>query len=348
MKIDRMELLASLRLVRPGVDKDSTNIQGMDCYIFKDGRVYASDDAIALSTDTKLTGDFAVPALEFYTILSKFKTEEVEFTESDSDLFMVCGRAKASIAFRKDDVSRRIKAIAPRENDWIPIEPGFAHQIGLCEIKNMGAQISEKFGGVFVLDKTAIATDNHSIVRTELKNSMERMWLSARSVGLLKNMETTRYCCGGAWVHFESEKLRISCRRQTDDAYPFVFLNKTMDSLENGEVSGEMPADLYELVDKASVFAKNKENMSTIGMEFQEGKIVIRSGTHSGAYEEDMEIKIAGLTETIPVIVNANRMKQVLSKHESVPFTIGNIPGGEKMLVFAKEGYTEALGFYKE
>lgn len=348
MKIDRKELLVLLRVVKPGIDKNAVNISGMDCFIFLDGRIHAHDDAVSISVKSPLEGHFAVSALEFYTILSRFKGDDLEIIEIENGLSLKCGRAKASVTFRKDDVSSRIKAITPEEAQWKIIStPNLDEILKLTLVKGGMQSIMDKIGGICIQDDWVVSSDNSSVARYKIGEMLDKMWLSPRAVGIISNIEgISQYCIINSWVHFRAGDVEVSCRKLVDDRYPFLQYKGIISSVEKTMTSGTFTKEFVDVIDRASIFAKDKEGDSVLCLTFGENSIIVTSDSGAGSFEEMVEGVILCETPT-KICLSTRRLKNALSKWDSVDFNVG-VMNKNPVLILTKDGYTEIIMLYKE
>jgi hypothetical protein len=347
MTIKRKELLSILGKIKPGIDDNSTNIQGMDCFIFMDGRVHAHDDAVSISAPTELEGHFAVSAGEFYQILSKFSKNDVEVALEENDLLLKCGRAKATVLYRKEDLTKRIKEIMPKEDDWMKLPLNFHQKLKLLTLKNVSPDIQAKIGGVFVKEDAMIASDNFSIIRYKHTSSLYRMWLSPRAVSLVAKEDMTHYCSTGAWLHFKHDGIRISCRRLIDEKYPYESYRAILSGIKPLGIKGTFTKDIENVIDRASVFAKDKDGDYVIALTFTEGMCTISSGSGSGSFEEALEMKVEAM-KGARIVLSAQRLKQAIGKWDEIGFYLGQTVEENPMLVLHSGDYMEVLCLVKE
>lgn len=348
MKYNRQEILDSLRKVRPGIDKNSANIMGMDCFIFMDRRVYSHDDAISLSTPTPIAGSFAVSASEFYNILSKFKAESVNIEETDKGLDLTCGKAKASVLYRKDDVSRRIKEITPKETDWVSTTFDISDVLNSVYVKNGSKAVSDKIGGICINEDVALSTDNSSVARYKLPDLFtEKIWLSPRAVTVLQSFkEIKHYFVKDGWLHFKSKEALIACRRLIDERYPFVQYKEMVSASKKDGISGTFTKEFLETIDRAAIFAKETDGDFVLDLTFNEKSIIVSSESLAGSFEEEVEM-VTFCEAPQKIRLSARRFKQALDKWDEIEFYLGKV-GEHPVLVLTKDNYTEVLMLYKE
>jgi DNA polymerase III sliding clamp (beta) subunit (PCNA family) len=348
MKVDRKELTGLLRIIKPGIDKNAVNINGMDCFIFMDGRIHAHDDAVSLSVQSPLSGNFAVSALEFYSILSRFKNDTVEVEEIENGLSLKCGKAKASILFRKDDVSARIKTISPDPSNWKELcTRNFNEILAMTYVHCSAMSTADKIGGVLIQDDILISSDNSSIARYKIGEILDRMWLGVKAINIIKGIEKlTHYCIIGSWVHFKSDTVQVSCRKLVDERYPFNQYKGVLAAVQKSMVGGTFTQEFVETIGRASIFAKDKDGDLVLHLTFGENSIIVTSDSGSGSFEEEVEAVVL-CEEPTTICLSATRLKYALSKWESIDFNVGHI-GDNPVLILNKDGYTEVIMLHKE
>jgi DNA polymerase III sliding clamp (beta) subunit (PCNA family) len=347
MQINRTDFISILKKIQPGIDDNSTNINGMDCFIFMDGRIHSHDDAVSISAKTEIEEHFAVSATEFYAILSKFTKEFVEMAIGENSLSLKSGKAKAVILFRKDDVSKRIHDIAPKDDAWIKLPTQFSAMLKALTLKNVPADIQAKIGGVFINGDVMVSSDNFSIIRYRHTSAINRMWLSPRAVALVAKEEVTHYCMQGAWIHFKNDNIRLSCRRLIDEKYPYEQYKAILNSVKPRGISGIFTKDIISVLERATVFAKDKDGDLVVALTFDGKLCTVTSGGGVGSFEE--ETNVTSSTDIpIRICLSVTRLKQVLAKWEEIAFYLGETSGDNPLLVFTKDSYMEILCLDKE
>jgi len=348
MKVNRKTLLDALRKVRPGVDDNSTNISGMDCFIFMDGRVYAHDDAVSISTPTEVEGNFAISAVEFYNIIYRFNGEILELNFEADRVALKCGRAKAEVLFRMDDVSKRIRQIAPPESAWKVLPEDFHTAMKLLTIKNIAADLSMKIGGIYFAGTYGFASDNASVCRYVFSHGMDKMWIPPKASKLIASMaDLKEYCIVDSWLHFKSDTISISCRRLIDDRYPALSFDELVSKAVKGKISGTFTKEFLEVIDRAIVFGKDKENDLVMGLTFDGKTVTVTSGGGSGSFSEEVETNLI-CEDPGTIYIGAMRLKQAIARWpDGVEFFVG-IQGANPLLVLQKDTFSEVIGLYKE
>jgi hypothetical protein len=347
MTIQRKELLAILRKIKPGIDDNSTNIQGMDCFIFMDGRVHAHDDAVSISAPFDFPGHIAVSAIEFYEILFKFSKDDVEVVIGENELQLKCGRAKATVLYRKEDLTKRIKEIMPKEDNWLKLPLNFYQKLKLLTLKNVSPDIQAKIGGVFVKEDVMVASDNSSIIRFKHTTSLYRMWLSPRAVTLVAKEDVKQYCSTGAWLHFRNDSIQLSCRRLIDEKYPYESYRAILSGIKPTGIKGTFTKKIVDILDRAAVFAKDKDGDYVVNLTFAEGMCTITSGSGSGSFEESLEMKVEASQE-VKIVLSALRLKQALGKWEEIEFYLGQTVEDNPLLILHSGDYMEVICLVKE
>ena len=91
MTIDRKQLLESLKFAMPGIETGTVTLQGADTFIFYNGKIYTYNDSVSVCVPISQIGlieeniEGAVKAEEFFKVISKFPSDEINFVVTQND-----------------------------------------------------------------------------------------------------------------------------------------------------------------------------------------------------------------------------------------------------------------------
>ncbi len=100
--MNREDILEALEIVKPGL-ASKEHIEQSTCFAFKDGKVLTFNDEISVSHPVEgLNGlEGAIKADEFYQVLCKMKTNDVEIEANGSEFRLKAGKAKAGLTLQE-------------------------------------------------------------------------------------------------------------------------------------------------------------------------------------------------------------------------------------------------------
>ena len=101
---DLIEWLSSvLTVAMPGIETGNSTLSGADAFIFHSGRIYSYNDLISVAVPIEQAGlveesiEGAVHADEFFKVISKFPSDEIEFEVAEKKWVLKNGKAKAEL-----------------------------------------------------------------------------------------------------------------------------------------------------------------------------------------------------------------------------------------------------------
>jgi hypothetical protein len=170
MKVNRLDLLASLDAVRPAVGINAL-VPKYQTFNFCKGRVQATNGAMWINAplpegwDTDMT----VVAEPFYRLISSMSQEQVTFELQDTGLVVSAGRVKGEFV-----VGDAVDPPLPAVNNILSQEQlgDLLQGLDFCQY---GASRDETMGtmcGVKVKDDSVWATDRYRILHRQLKSSI--------------------------------------------------------------------------------------------------------------------------------------------------------------------------------
>ena len=158
MTIQKKELVRKLGLCMSGIEKGNPILQGADSFIFYKDRIYAYNDLISVSVPIENTEmlnenlEGAVKAEEFFKIINKMPSEEIQFEVSDNKSWILkSGKARAELALVEFDYEKRLNEIQISDN-WIGLDDNFVTGLNVCRMAKNTTHLS----GTFIKDKFII------------------------------------------------------------------------------------------------------------------------------------------------------------------------------------------------
>jgi hypothetical protein len=348
VKIQREELLRKLYTCRPGIEKNLVSLEGMDCFIFKKGRLHTYNGYVSISVPIDYPFECVVSAAEFYKVLSSFKGKEIEIEAVDTTLVITCGKAKATIRCMAESIYKQILTITPTEPEWSPLPTGFLEALSKCYIRNMEQNAADKVDGIFIDTNGIFSTDRVVVNHAKLYDHMQRIWLTSKMVAeLLKFDSLDGYVLQDSWAIFKSGEVMFSCRKYMDDLYPIDRIRQVIGAQVTDKMSGTLNALFKDAVENCLIFGKEKEGHAFISLEFQNDGIRVFSDTVKGSYSEFVECIIEDW-EHLTITIEGRRLKQALRSGADISFFLGYVDGAPNAFIIHNDSWTELFFILKE
>lgn len=291
MNIDRNKLTAILKKCLPGIETKDNLLQGADTFTFDKGFVHTYNDNISISVKLddqmkKLKG--AIKAKELFNVLFKIKQKEIQIVLKEKSWIIKAGAARVELNLNEDSVSDFITGLDISGIEFKDTPKNFREGLKCVKLSCNATA----FAGVFVSDKIMMATDGSKLNWFDLSGSMEKFWISDPSVGeLLKFFNLEKYSISKSWLHFLSGSIYFSCRRLSDQNYPFEKCEKLVESQKQKkeDISGKLPSTLIASVDRASALAMEIGDEEGVRLTLSKEGIEIFSERSTGKYKEKIE-----------------------------------------------------------
>lgn len=289
--MNREDILNALEIVKPGL-ASKEHIEQSTCFAFKDGKVVTFNDEISVSHPVEgLEGlEGAIQANEFYQVLCKMKTNEIEIEIEGSEVRLKSGRAKAGLVLQ-EKIRMPLEAIGEKSK-WKKIPEGM-----LDALKFVSFACSSDMSRPIITcvnvksDGTIEASDSYRIISYKMNEEVpiSSFLLPASTIRRLGGCKPTQISEGYGWVHFmTSAGTEYSCRTFFGDTFPDI--SKFM------KVQGEdfeLPRAIEEVLDRAAIFS-NEADSNAVTITIKPKRIVIRGQSDTGWFEEDMNLKYRG------------------------------------------------------
>lgn len=321
MKINRNDLLDSLKKVQPGLAAKEI-IEQSQCFVFSDGELITYNDEIMISCPCtvaeKITG--AVRAEELFALLSKIKDETIEIVVKDDELQVISKRSKAGIPFSADIELPFDELQLPGDDDWIPLPESFAEGIWKCSVTASRDMTKPVLTCIHLNGRSIESSDDYRITSFQMpgkrKVFKDPVLLPATSARELARYVPTEYGLTQGWAHFTNEDgVIFSSRVFHEEEYPDVgqFL----------EVEGkpvDIPDGMEAVLERAGIFSKAEiaEDESIEVAIGTKAMTISGEGDH-GWFVEEIPIKRKG--KNIRFRINPSFFKDLIDLHPKI--TVG-------------------------
>lgn len=320
MTIQKKQLLESLKKCIPGIETGNAVLQGADSFVFFNGKIFTYNDVISVSVPIEQSGlveediKGAVKAKEFYSIIEKFPSDEIEFSVKEKGWLLKCGKAKAELNLQEFDFESRLKDIAPSEQ-WIKLEEDFIRGIGTCRMENNKTALS----GIYVNGNNIISTDGYQVNNFTMKEELPIFYISDKSSNeLLKVAGISEMQLQGSWVHFKTNDGTVfSVKTMQANSFPFDKVKKLVDSndFEKMDLHAKFPSEMFKAIERATSFGMEISERIAVKLELNSDGIVISSERSSGRYMEKVSWEDdVGEIEPLVMFVDATMMKFIANR----------------------------------
>lgn len=323
MNISRKLILENLKKAKPGIETGNAILQGSDAFVFHDGRIYTYNDSIAVSIPLEIEGivdegiEGAVHADEFFKIISKFSSDELNFVATDNGTWIIkCGRAKAEMTLMEFDFGERLKGITPDKKGWQKLPEDFMEALGCCRMTANKTPMS----GIYFEGKKVVSTDGYRINVFEVSSDFPAFWVSDQSVNeLMKFDNLVSYQIQGNWIHFSTENgIVFSIKTLNCEKFPKDKIFGAMDVSQpkEGDFSATFPKGLAEVIDRADAFAMDVSSHSAVRLVLSKKNIEVSAERSSGNYVEKIawDEEITDDIEPITVYVDPVMMSFIFKR----------------------------------
>lgn len=352
MVVQRKELLESLKMAMPGIETGSAVLQGADSFAFHDGKIFTYNDNISVNVPIISKGlldegvEGCVKADEFFKVISKFSSDEIEFTVSDDGHWnLKCGKAKVQMTLLNFDYESRLKNIVPDETKWQELDDDFLDALHICKMSSNKTLLS----GIYVEGSDAVSTDGYQMNIFSMKKSLPRFWISDNSVNeILKLKKLVAMQLQGAWVHFKSDDgILFSVKTLQAEKFPFEKVKKIMDTTNSQKalLHAKFPKEMFEAIDRASSFSVDIDEHLGVKLIISKKKIEVSSERSSGKYNEkiDWEEELAVDFEPFVVYVDIQMMGFVAQRTTEFYLLQNNSAKDTPRLLFVTENSKHLL-----
>lgn len=295
MIVQKKALMESLKMAMPGIETGNSTLSGADAFIFHSGRIYSYNDLISVAVPIEQAGlveesiEGAVHADEFFKVISKFPSDEIEFEVAEKKWVLKNGKAKAELTLMEFEYQTRLEGVEPAE-DWVDLPEDFADGLGTCLMQNNKTPMS----GIAVKGVTMYSTDGWQINKYDFEDvDLPEFWLSDKAVAeLLKLGKLTSVQLNGNWVHFKSVNETVfSVKTLQFDKFPIASIEKVLSISDNKDdgLHGKFPLEMFNAIDRAVPFSIDTVEKPAIRLTLSNDGVLVESERATGNYAEKVD-----------------------------------------------------------
>lgn len=278
--VERETLLNELESVKAGLSSKDIVDQSA-CFAFRDNTVFTFNDDVACSIESCLSITGAIQSDPLINILSKLKEDELKVFEKDNEIIFQ-GKGKRTGIAIDPDIRLPIDSV-PRDLKWKKIPEGFLEAIKMTS-SCAGSDASQfVMTCIHIAPEFIEACDRYQAARFPIKTGFKNSFLVKRdNIKYIIGEDIEFYSVDKHWLHFKDGRgFVLSCRRYIAEDYPDI---DHIYHVEGREFI--IPKSLSEAAERASVFASDLLDDSTILLKLGKGVLSIRGEGASGWHEE--------------------------------------------------------------
>lgn len=341
MLVQKKELVKCLQMAMPGIESGSAVLQGADCFVFYDGKIFTYNDSISVTVPISSEGlleegvEGCVKADEFFKVVSKLPGDDIKFSVTEKNTWLLkCGEAKLEMNLLNFDYEARLKTISPKDDKWIDLTEDFISGMSVCRMSGNKTQVS----GVYVEGSNVVSTDGNQINLYTFKGiKLPKFWISDSSVGeLIKLNKLTAVQIQDTWVHFKAEDGTLfSIKTLQASVFPYEKIKSIMDTsdIKKAILHAKFPKEVFSAIDRAVSFSMEISEYSAVRLEMSKDKIVVSSERSTGKYNEKIawEEQFEDDFEPFTVYVDAQKMQYMAQRTVEFYLLEGPVRNGKSL-----------------
>lgn len=302
----RKELLSALLSVKSGVASKEI-VESMTYIYFSGEEVISYNDVISISHPLKTDFKGSVKADDFLKVISKLKSDEIQFKMEGDTLKMKADKAMLSFSTILDEeIVKRIDTVKQTLKDAKvqKLHSDFLSSVKMCIQVASKNESDQLLTCIHVKGKDMVATDNIRIAHSVMKFPMEEFLIKASELKSLSDTSPNKYAATKAWIHFLNEDGCVFSIRRVNGEFP--------DMLKFAEFTGieiNLPKELLEGIDLAAVFTDDSNN--SINISIKTGMCRIYKESVGGRIDFRENIDYKG--QDINFNINPDLLKEMMS-----------------------------------
>lgn len=316
MQLKREELLHALNTIKPGLAIKSVIAQ-MENATFTGEDLIAYNDQICVLFPFKTDFEASVKFDDLYKIVSKIPTEDLALNVVANELQITTESTKAGLNLSmEDEIANSVQSIIDQlpnaENGltWQELFPEFREGALLC----IPAAESDTSKGVlaclYANNNDLICSDNKRVSWFELKNSLNsEFFIKATTVKEFAQFDFTSFCVSESWINFRMDNGAIFSTKLIRGK-GLDYFKKVFEGFDEKEI--ELPENLREIIDAASVMADDKDE-KRMRIEFRGDEVVCSTRSVRGWIEKITKVNYKDKTP-VEFRVDAKLLQQLVGQ----------------------------------
>jgi hypothetical protein len=294
--MNRLELLAALKAVTPGLATGSSMVQGADTVVLSPGLVQTYNDHVSVTHPAPVPEEItaAIKAAEMVKVLEKMAGLDITAKITDKNkLELSDGRTTLSMTLVEANTTDMIRSLDLEGLEWLPLPKGFAKALALTAPGASRNPAHGVWAGVCILIDRLLSTDNFRASWADLEEHMVRPGTpfapfvlpapAALRIAAMDGLES--WAATPSWAHFMDKNGAVFSSRLLGGEFPVDgVLNLFPEAV--GE-TWELPEALKPALERAAVMASPLDS----GMDFvtirRDGQDIVVMGEQSAGSVTD-------------------------------------------------------------
>ncbi len=308
MKIQTNNLREILSGLQPGISQKKF-VEQATHYIFTGTRLCSYNDRISVSYPFPTDFQCSIPSENFYQVISKLTSKELELTFKDNQLNISSSKVKSGFTcLLEGEVFNLLSSLIIGE-EWFEMPKDFTKGVELC-LFSASRDLTQKFLSSICVrgDKVESSDDIRISCYTMDRPIPTGFLLPVSSAKELVGYDITHYSLSDSWVHFKLSSGGVFSSRVVLEEYPETEQFFTVEG-----VFLDLPKELINAVEIVSVLSEGDFDLDKrIEIVLGGKEIICRSSNSSGWIEKKIPFSFKG--EAVSFSINPYFLKQILEK----------------------------------
>ncbi len=344
--MDKNKLIKKLSLVKLGLSNKEV-IEQSTCFVFKDKKVFAYNDEIAISIPIDIGIVGAIQAKELYSLLSKVKDKEIEFTQKyDSEINIKGKKFKSGIKL-ETEIKLPLDAVLKVKGRWSKLPDNFIEAVDFCKFSASNDESLPILTCVYIHNNIVQSSDKYRATEYMLSEDCfkKSVLIPANSIEKLSKCDINEYIIKSGWIHFRNTKtkLQFSCRTlNSEEPYPTEIINTILKKTKTSKTI-TFPEEIKDILNTAEIFTTSDFNQSAfVNINIKKGRMFIKGEGVVGWYKEPIKIKYKD-KEEINFMINPKFLTQILNHVNEVHVDVKN-----HKILFNNDNFIHTVSMHKE
>jgi DNA polymerase III sliding clamp (beta) subunit (PCNA family) len=302
-----MDFLTALNQLKPGLSNRDIMESGT-CFNFHGNQIVTFNDVLSVSIpfETGIVG--AVDADDLYKLLDRITTDEIEVTQTETELRIKAGKVKAGLSLK----GQVLPPLFP-EAEWAELPKQFKEAVSFCHFSVSKDMTRPHLTCIHLQGAKVCSSDNWRVTQFVMEDPIPHDFLlPGDAASVLIKYEVSHMSLDPSWAHFANEEtgLIFSARR---------ILSKfiSVDSLLEIQGKSIKFPDLKETLERAKIMVEGVSDKDLkISITLADNVLTCRGEKGSGWVEESPEIDYQD--KPITMLVNPIFLADILSRSQEV------------------------------
>lgn len=300
------EFLRILKVVKSAVANREL-LEQSTSFVFKDGKIHAYNNEVAVAHPIDLSIEGAVAAKELYELLDKVEDDEIDIEKGGGQLLVKGKKFKAGITMQSEIVLPLDAMEKDKSGEWSVLPAGFWQAVKFCLFSVGKSSIKPLLCYLCIEPHMIRSCDGFRLTQHSMEWNLPKIFLSSVAAGEFAGHCPSEISLGENWIHFKDSAGAVFSSRTLDGDYPDT------DSIL--EVKGKeivFPSSMVEVLGRAEVLTEEGLNLERlVGVKLEGNQIVVSSESQVGWYSEKFKVEYDG--DPVEFFINSLFFREILS-----------------------------------